>query len=305
MFEKKIAVIIPCFNEGSAIRNVIREFQSKLPSAEIYIYDNLSTDNTVEEAESCGARVFTVIKRGKGNVVREMFRDVDADYYVMVDGDGTYPAEYVIDMISLMRNKNADMVVGSRINDYQESNSRIGHHFGNLFITRVTNFLFDTEFSDVLSGYRVLSYRFVKSAPLFVEGFEVETALSVHAVAVDAKVVEIPIKYRKRAAGTESKLHTLKDGFRIAMTLFRLFKNFKPMMVYGILSLILLIFSLLVGIPVIYEFMETRFVTKVPSSVLASGLMLLSFMSFFAGIILDSLSKSNREIKKLAFLSVK
>ncbi|MEJ2418042.1 MAG: glycosyltransferase [Exilibacterium sp.] len=300
----KICVVIPCFNESAAINDVVRSFQKYLPEADIYVFDNNSTDNTIEEAIVAGAKIRSVSKQGKGNVVQAMFRDVDADIYVMVDGDGTYLASEVQNLLCAQRESSADMVVGNRLNTYTDSQSRVGHHLGNRLITQTVNYLFQSELQDVLSGYRVLTKRFVKSTPLFSTGFEVETAISIHAIEIDAKIVEVPISYQKRVEGSISKLNTIEDGVKIAWTIIKLFKDCKPTLIYGILSLCFFLSSLGVGIPIILEYLESGLVPRFPSAFLASALMILCFLSLFSGIIISSVSKARREIKKLAFLSL-
>jgi glycosyltransferase involved in cell wall biosynthesis len=298
------AVVIPCFNEAGAIEKVIRDFMSALPSSKIYVFDNGSTDKSAELAEAAGASVHRVSKTGKGNVVRAMFRDIDADLYIMVDGDNTYPADKAPEMVNILVENNADMVVGNRMNNYEASGSRPGHFTGNNILTNTVNYLFDSDIVDLLSGYRVLSKRFVKSIPLFSKGFEVETAMSIHAIDIDAKVMNVDIDYLEREAGTESKLNTVRDGIYIVTTIVNLFSEHNPKLFYGIFSMFFLMSGLLVGIPVIIEYFKTGLVPRFPSAVLASGLVILSFLTVFTGIILSSVSKSRREIKKLAFLSM-
>lgn len=299
-----LAVIIPCYNEELSVANVIRDFRQFLPCAEIYVFDNASTDATASMAKNAGATVFQVHERGKGKVVRAMFRDIDADCYVMVDGDGTYPADRAAEMVELMRSSRADMVVGNRMESFRGSSSRRGHFSGNRILTKTVNHLFHSSFSDLLSGYRVLSRRFVKSIPLFTRGFEVETVISIHAIEVDAKVLEVPVSYSERAVGSASKLHTLKDGFSIAMSILNLFKDYRPKLVYGFAAFANILAGFVVGVPVILEFFETGLVPRFPSAILASALVLLGFLFGIAGIILSAIAKSRREIKKLIFLSV-
>ena len=234
-----------------------------------------------------------------------MFRDIEADYYIMVDGDGTYPAHYASEMLGVIVDMNADIVIGDRMITYENSGSRSGHFAGNKILTGAVNYLFGSNINDLLSGYRVLSRRFVKSIPLFAEGFEVETAMSIHAIEVDANVVEYPIEYLERIDGSESKLNTVSDGLRIGWTVFKLFKDHKPKIIYGLVASLLFILSLLVGIPVVTEFLRTGLVPKFPSAILASGMMIVSFMFGFSGLILSAISKSRREIKKLSFISMR
>jgi glycosyltransferase involved in cell wall biosynthesis len=302
--KSEIVVVIPCFNEAGAIEKVVSNFKKVIPFAVIHVFDNGSTDDSVQRAESAGATIHKVSKTGKGNVVRAMFRDIEADFYIMVDGDGTYPADKAPEMLNLMIDNKADMIVGNRLKSYGASGSRVGHFIGNNLLTNTVNYLFDSNYVDLLSGYRVLSKRFVKSIPLFSKGFEVETVMSIHAVDVDAKVLSIDIDYQEREAGTESKLNTVRDGIRIATTILNLFRDHYPRLFYGFFSILFILLGLIVGIPVVIEFFETGLVPRFPSAILASGLVILSFLTGFTGIILSSISKSRREIKKLAFLSM-
>lgn len=301
---EKIAVILPCFNEAAAIGRVIDDFKAALPNAVIHVFNNASSDNTAEVAQAHGAVVHLVNKRGKGHVVQAMFRDVAADYYVIADGDGTYPAAEAPAMVAQIIAQNADVVVGSRMALYQDSQSRSGHFWGNRLLTKTVNYLFDSDVDDLLSGYRVMSRRFVKSMPLFSKGFEVETAMTIHAVEVGAKSVTLSVPYLARAEGTQSKLNTVRDGARIFLTIFRLYKDHKPFIVYGLLGLLLAVLSFLVGTPVVLEFIKTGLVPRFPSAILASALMILAFLSGFTGIILSAIAKSRRDIKKIAFLSM-
>lgn len=301
---EKIAVILPCFNEAAAIGRVIDDFKAALPNAVIHVFNNASSDNTAEVAQAHGAVVHLVSKRGKGHVVQAMFRDVAADYYVIADGDGTYPAAEAPAMVAQIIAQNADVVVGSRMALYQDSQSRSGHFWGNRLLTKTVNYLFDSDVDDLLSGYRVMSRRFVKSMPLFSKGFEVETAMTIHAVEVGAKSVTLSVPYLARAEGTQSKLNTVRDGARIFLTIFRLYKDHKPFIVYGVLGGLLALLSFGVGTPVVLEFIKTGLVPRFPSAILASALMILAFLSGFTGIILSAIAKSRRDIKKIAFLSM-
>jgi glycosyltransferase involved in cell wall biosynthesis len=301
---EKIAVILPCFNEEAAIGRVIDDFKAALPDAKIHVFDNASSDNTAAVALAHGAQVHRVAKRGKGYVVQAMFRDVFADYYVIADGDGTYPAAEAPAMVAQMLAQNADVVVGSRMALYRDSQSRSGHFWGNQLLTKTVNYLFDSEVEDLLSGYRVMSRRFIKSMPLFSKGFEVETAMTIHAVEVGAKTVTLPVAYLARVEGTESKLNTVRDGARIFLTIFRIYKDHKPFVVYGLLGLLMALLSIAVGTPVVLEFIKTGLVPRFPSAILASALMILGFLSGFTGIILSAIAKSRRDIKKIAFLSM-
>ena len=305
-FDKfEIAVIIPCLNEETTIRSVVTGFKAILPEATVYVYDNGSTDATIKFAGDAGAIVREVSTRGKGNVVKAMFRDVDADYYIIIDGDDTYPVASAVNMLSFAVENKTDMVVGSRIKTYKDSKSRRGHYLGNRLLTSFVNYLFKANYSDLLSGYRVMSRRFVKSAPLFAGGFEVESILSVHAAEVDAKVIEFPIQYLPRKDESSSKLNTLQDGFFIVIKIIDLFKDNRPKLFFGSAAVVFFLAGLLVGLPVISEFVSTHYVSRIPSAILATGLMIFSAISITAGVIIGAVSKARREIKKLAFLSLK
>lgn len=301
----QIAIIIPCFNEESAIAQVIHDYKNALPQAKIYVFDNNSTDATAQIAIKNEAIVHYVKKQGKGNVVKAMFRDIDADYYIMIDGDGTYSAHNISVLLETVITNRVDMLIGNRLVQYENSASRKGHLTGNKIITQTVNFLFKSDFIDLLSGYRILSRRFVKSVPLFYEGFEVETALAIHAIEVDAKIVETPINYLERANGSVSKLNTFKDGIKIGLTIFSLFKDYHPRLVFGTIGGLFSILGLLIGLPVIIEFIDTGLVLRFPSAILASGLIILSFLSIFSGLILSSIAKNRKIIKKLSFLNTK
>ncbi len=302
---KTVAVVIPCYNEAASIVDVVKGFKQHLPQAAIHVFDNCSTDATAALAKQAGALVHLVPNQGKGNVVQAMFRDVDADYFILVDGDGTYPAAAAPDLLQQALDQQADMVVGCRMAGYEHGKSRPGHFVGNRLLTATVNTLFPAGITDLLSGYRVMSRRLVKSIPLFSNGFEVETNIAIHAVEVGAKTTERAIGYGARVDGGESKLNTLRDGAKITMEIFRLYKDYRPVFVYGLLASLFVAFSLLIGLPVVAEFIATGLVPRFPSAILAAALMILSFLSVFTGIILSAVSKSRREIKKLAFLSAR
>lgn len=302
--DSKIAVVIPCYNEAHTIGRVIDDFCSSLPNALIYVFDNNSSDESAAIATQHGAVIKRVKTQGKGAVVRAICRDIDADYYIMVDGDDTYPAAQAASMLSLAMENNADMIVGNRLRSYQQSNSRAGHLFGNQLFTRVVNYLFSSDLEDILSGYRVMSRRFVKSLPLFSAGFEVETAISIHAIEVDARLLEVPIEYNSRPIGSESKLNTLRDGTKILREILVVYKDQKPKVVFGLCALLFFSAGLIVGIPVVAEYLATGLVPRFPSAILATGLCLISFLCSFTGVILSGIAKSRREFKKLAFLSI-
>lgn len=290
MNNEKIAVLIPCYNEALTIKKVINDFQKQLPDADIYVYDNNSTDNTYEIALNEGAIVKKEPRQGKGNVIRQMFFDIEADFYLMVDGDDTYPAEYASELLAALREERADMVIGDRLSNgtYFNENKRAFHDFGNNLVKNSINYLYKAQIKDVMTGYRGFNRMFVKSFPVMSSGFQIETEFTIHALDKRFKLVEVPIDYRDRPEGSESKLDTYSDGIKVLLTILRMFKDYKPMLFFSIFSLIFFLFGLVFGIPVINEFLQTGFITKVPSSILASGLMIFSLLLLVTGLILDT-----------------
>lgn len=301
---EKIAVLIPCYNEELTIEKVIKDFRKELPDADIYVYNNNSKDKTEEIARKNGAIVINEYKQGKGNVVRSQFRDIDADIYVMVDGDDTYPAEFVHKLIEPVRNGQADMAIGDRLSNgtYQKENKRPFHEFGNNLVKKAINVLFDTELKDIMTGYRVFNKRFVKNMPVLSPKFEIETEMSLYALDKKYIIKEIPIEYRDRPEGSSSKLNTVSDGIKVVKTIVRMFKDYKPFRFFGIIALIFFIIGLLVGVPVIVEFAKTAYITKVPSAILATGFMGLAAISLQCGIILDTVTRQHRENYELNIL---
>lgn len=291
----KVAVLIPCFNEEITIGKVIKDFRKILPKADIYVYDNNSKDKTSEIAKENGAIVVKETRQGKGNVVRSMFRDIDADYYIMVDGDDTYPADFAIELLKPLFNNEADMVIGDRLSNgtYESENKRPFHNFGNKLVKSLIGKLFKNEINDIMTGYRAFNRYFVKTIPVLSSGFEIETEMSIHALDKKFLLKELPIDYRDRPEGSTSKLNTYRDGFRVVKTVFSLFKNYKPLIFFSWLSAILLVIGLIAGVPVIVEFMETHFITRLPSAVLASGLSIVAILFFTCGLILDNIAKNN------------
>ena len=292
----KIAVLIPCYDEELTIGKVIREFKRELPEADIYVYDNNSKDKTGEIAREHGAIVIKEGRQGKGNVVRSMFRDIDADIYIMVDGDDTYPAGAVRELMQPVINNEADMVIGDRLSNgtYEKENKRAFHNLGNNLVKGLIGLLFKNEIKDIMTGYRVFNKFFVKTMPVMSEGFQIETEMSIHALDKKFRLKEIPIEYRDRPDGSESKLNTFRDGYRVIKTLIGLFKDYKPLLFFCSISIVSLILGLLVGIPVIVEFILTRFITKVPSAVLAVGFILVSVVALSSGLILDTISATSK-----------
>ena len=292
----KVAVLIPCYNEELTIKKVIEDFRKELPDADIYVYDNNSTDNTYNIAKEAGVIVVKETRQGKGNVVRAMFRDIEADIYVMVDGDDTYPADEVHKLIKPVEENLADMVIGDRLSNgtYGKENKRKFHGFGNSLVKWLVNVSYKSKIEDIMTGYRVFSRTFVKTIPVLSKKFEIETEMSLHALDKNLKIVEIPITYRDRPEGSKSKLNTFKDGFKVLKMLFTIVKDYKPFVVYGILSLILFGVSILVGIPVIKEFYMTGLVSKLPTAVLATGIMIISVLLFITAIILETIVNDSK-----------
>ncbi len=301
---EKIAVLIPCYNEELTIEKVVKDFKKELPDADIYVYDNNSKDKTAEIAKNAGAIVKYEYRQGKGNVVRSMFRDIDADIYVMVDGDDTYPAEFVHELIKPIRDGQADMTIGDRLSNgtYQEENKRKFHEFGNNLVKKGINMLFDTKLKDIMTGYRVFNKIFVKNMPVMTPKFEIETEMTLYALDKKYIIKEIPIIYRDRPEGSESKLNTVSDGIKVVKTIFNMFKDYKPFQFFGIIALILLVLGLVAGIPVIIEYVKTAYITKLPSAVLATGLIMLSAIMFQCGLILQTIVKQHKENYELNLL---
>ena len=299
-----IAVLIPCYNEEVAIPRVVRDFRQALPHARIYVYDNGSTDRTAEVAAREGAIVGYEPYPGKGNVMRRMFSDIDADVYVLVDGDDTYDAGAAPQLVRTLLDKQLDMVNGARVTSIKEA-YRFGHRFGNRLLTGLVQEIFGRQFNDMLSGYRVFSRRFVKSFPSISSGFEIETELTVHALELRMKTAEVPIRYQDRPEGSASKLSTIRDGFRILRMIGMLVKEERPMLFFGCLFVALAVLSLGLMVPVFLEFLQTGLVRRMPTAVLSSAIMLLAFLSMACGLILDTVTHSRRELKRLAYLDIK
>jgi glycosyltransferase involved in cell wall biosynthesis len=297
----RIAVLIPCYNEAITITDVVTGFRASLPGADIYVYDNNSKDGTAERAREAGAIVRSETRQGKGNVVRRMFADVEADVYVMVDGDGTYDASAAAMLVQKLIDDRLDMMVGARVADVRAA-YRAGHRTGNRLITGTITRLFGRAFDDILSGYRVFSRRFVKSFPALSGGFEIETELTIHALQLAMPVAETPLPYVERPEGSVSKLSTWGDGFRILRTIILLLKDEKPFLFFGAIGLTMAALSLIAGTPVILEFLRTGLVPRFPTAILATGLMVIAVLCVFAGAILDSVARGRRESKRLFYL---
>lgn len=293
----KIAVLVPCYNEELTIGKVIDDFTRELPTAEIYVYDNNSNDRTSEIAREHGAIVRFEPRQGKGNVVRSMFREIDADVYVMVDGDDTYPVEYVHEVIKPIVERRANLVIGDRLSNgtYFNENKRHFHGFGNQLVKGLINRLYKSNINDIMTGYRAFDKLFVKSFPITSPGFEIETEMSIHALDNKFLITEVAIDYRDRPEGSESKLNTISDGMKVLKMIFTLFKDYKPLLFFTSWSFIFLLLGLIVGTPVIVEYVQSAFITKVPSAILATGLIMLSMLTFACGIILDTVAGTHRK----------
>jgi len=304
---EKIAVLIPCYNEEITIEKVVKDFKRELPEADIYVYDNNSTDKTAEIAKSNGAIVIPEYKQGKGNVVRSMFYDIDADIYVMVDGDDTYPAEAVHSLIEPVRRGQADMCIGDRLSNgtYQKENKRLFHEFGNNIVKGAINFFFHTKLRDIMTGYRVFSKKFVKNMPVMTPKFEIETEMSLYALDKRFTILEIPIDYRDRPQGSTSKLNTVSDGIKVMKTIARMLRIYNPLFFFSVIAFIMFVLSFCFGIPVIAEFIKYKYIYKVPSAVLASGCMILAVVIEQCGFILDTVVKINKENYELNLLRYK
>jgi glycosyltransferase involved in cell wall biosynthesis len=298
----RVAVLVPCFNEEAAVATVIADFRKMLPSARIFVYDNNSSDRTVAVARDAGAEVRCERRQGKGHVVRRMFADIDADIYVLVDGDATYDAASAPRMIDALVSDRLDMVVGFRV-DQVEAAYRRGHRAGNWMLTGFLSSVFGQAFKDILSGYRVLSRRFVKSFPVLSDGFEIETELSVHALELALPVTEIETPYYARPAGSFSKLNTWRDGFRILGTILKLYRSEKPLRFFGAIGIFLILVSIGLAIPILVTFLEQGVVPRLPTAVLSMGLMILAMLSISSGLVLDTVTRGRREMKLLAYLS--
>ena len=301
---EKIAVLIPCYNEELTIEKVVKDFQKELPDADIYVYDNNSKDKTAEIAKNAGAIVRKEIRQGKGNVVRTMFREIDADIYVMVDGDDTYPAEFVHQLIEPIRNDEADMTIGDRLSNgtYQQQIKKNFHEFGNNLVRKSINILFNNKLKDIMTGYRAFSKTFVKNMPVLSPNFELETEMTLFALDKKFRLKEIPIVFRERADGSESKINTFSDGIKVIKTIIKMFKDHKPLKFFTIIFAILLIIGIIIGLPVIIEFCKTGYITKMPSAVLATGIITLAVICEQCGIILHTIVKQHRENYELNLL---
>ena len=303
---KKIAVLIPCYNESKTIGKVVKDYKKVLPNADIYVYDNNSTDGTDKIAKKAGAIVKYEYRQGKGNVIRSMFKDIDADCYLMIDGDDTYPKENAKEMCDLVLEGKADMVIGDRLSStYFTENKRPFHNFGNKLVRGLINTLFKSNIHDIMTGYRAFSYEFVKTFPVLSKGFEIETEMTIHALDKNFLLKEIPVEYRDRPEGSVSKLNTYSDGFRVLKTIARLFKEYKPMIFFTIISLIFLIISLIFGIPVFIEYFETGLVPRFPTLIFAGFMLIIAILLLICGLILEVLVKKHRQLFELLLIKTR
>jgi glycosyltransferase involved in cell wall biosynthesis len=294
--ESKIAVLIPCYNESKTVAKVVKDYKKVLPESDIYVYDNNSTDHTDKIAQKEGAIVRYEYKQGKGNVIRSMFRQIDADCYLMIDGDDTYPAENAKEMCDLILDGKADMVIGDRLSStYFTENKRLFHNIGNKLVRFLINKLFHNKIKDIMTGYRAFSYEFVKGFPVLSKGFEIETEMTIHAVDKNYNVVEIPVNYRDRPEGSVSKLNTYKDGFKVLKTIAMLFKEYKPAHFFNIISLLVFLISLIFLIPVFSEYFKTGLVPRFPSLIFGCILIVISLLLMICGIILQVIVKKNKQ----------
>lgn len=303
---KKIAVLIPCYNESKTIKKVVEDYKKALPEADIYVYDNNSSDHTDEIARKAGAIVKYEYRQGKGNVIRSMFKDIDADCYLMIDGDDTYPAENAKEMCDLILEKKADMVIGDRLSStYFTENKRPFHNFGNILVRGLINFLFESDVRDIMTGYRAFSYEFVKTFPVLSKGFEIETEMTIHALDKNFLLKEVKVGYRDRPAGSVSKLNTYRDGFRVLKTIGRLFKEYKPTIFFSLLSLLFLIISFAFGIPVFAEYFKTGLVPRYPTLIFSGFMLMIAIILFACGLILEVVVKKHRQLFELMLINTK
>lgn len=302
--DKKIAVLLPCYNESLTIEKVIKDYKQAFPKADIYVYDNNSTDGTDEIARKAGAIVKYEYKQGKGNVIRSMFREIEADCYIMADGDDTYPPESK--MVDLILDGKADMVIGDRLSStYFTENKRLFHNFGNKMVRFLINTLFQVHVTDIMTGSRAFSYEFVKSFPVLSKGFEIETEMTIHAAAHNFQIVEIPIKYRDRPEGSQSKLNTYSDGFKVLKTIFTLCKEYKPTFFFNLFALIILMLACFFGTPVFIEYFNTGLVPRIPTLIFSLILLLISILLWITGIILQVIVKKQSQLYELFLNSLR
>lgn len=302
----KIAVLVPCYNEEKTIAQVIKDFKKALPEAEIYVYDNNSTDGSAKLAKEAGAIVRRESRQGKGNVIRSMFRDIEAECYLMVDGDNTYSADDAKKMCQPVLDGEADMVIGDRLSGaYMQENKRRFHNFGNELVRFLINWLFRSKVRDIMTGYRAFSYDFVKSFPVLSKGFAVETEMTIHAVDKNFRLKEMTIEYKDRPAGSDSKLNTYSDGMRVLMTIMSLFSEYKPLVFFNCLAGISLILSIIFGIPVLSDYFQTGLVPRFPSLIVACFLLVTAILFFITSLILNAVTKKHRQLFELYMYSLR
>lgn len=304
--KKTVAVLIPCYNESKTIEKVVKDYREVLPEADIYVYDNNSKDHTDEIARKAGAIVKYEYRQGKGNVIRSMFRDIDADCYLMIDGDDTYPAEDARTMVDLVLEGKADMVIGDRLSStYFTENKRAFHNFGNKIVRLLINKLFNNNVKDIMTGYRAFSYEFVKGFPVLSKGFEIETEMTIHAVDKNYMLVEVPVSYRDRPVGSVSKLNTYSDGFKVLKTIATLFKEYKPALFFNMFASLFLIIALILGVPVFIEYFQTGLVPKFPSLIVAGVFLTITLLLWITGIILEVIVKKHKQLYELMMNQIK
>ena len=301
---EQIAILIPCYNEENTIANVISDYKKILPHAKIYVFDNNSSDNTIEIAKQNGAIVKQEKKQGKGHVVRKMFSNIEADIYLLVDGDDTYDAASAIKLIQTLKNNNLDMVVGSRYAISPQS-YRIGHKLGNKLFNTIVSWLFGNQFKDIFSGYRVFSKKFIKSFPCFAGGFEIEAEMSIYALEMNLAVDEVETPYKNRPLGSSSKLNTIQDGCKILLMILKLFKQIKPLIFFSVWAIFFSSCAIILFIPILFEYINTGLVPRLPTAILSTSLMIISFMCLFSGIILESVAHARRHNNWLCYLTHK
>ena len=302
----KIAVLIPCYNESKTIEKVVKDFKAMLPEATVYVYDNNSTDHTDIIARNAGAVVKYEYQQGKGNVIRSMFKDIDADCYLMIDGDDTYPAEFAVEMVEKVLNEKVDMVVGDRLSStYFEENKRPFHNFGNDLVRKTINFLFKSDIQDIMTGYRAFSYQFVKSFPVLSHGFEIETEMSIHAIDKNMALSNIIIDYRDRPDGSVSKLNTYSDGFKVLKTIIRLFRDYKPLQFFGSISFVLFLLGVGFFIPVFVHYLESGLVPNLPTLIMCGFSVVAAIQSLFSGLILDTIRQKNRQDFEMKLIDIR
>ena len=293
----KIAVLIPCYNESATIAKVVKDYRAALPEADIYVYDNNSTDHTDEIAREAGAIVRYEYRQGKGNVIRTMFREIDADCYLMIDGDDTYPAENAREMVNLVLEKKVDMVVGDRLSaTYFTENKRPFHNLGNKLVRGLVNTLFKGDIRDIMTGYRAFSYQFVKSFPVISKGFEIETEMTIHALDKNLSLISIPVEYRDRPQDSVSKLNTYSDGFKVLKTIARLFKEYRPLGFFGLFAALFGVVGLVMFLPVLVEFFATGLVPRFPTLIVSTVLLICALLMLVCGLVLDTVAKKHRQL---------